>query len=188
MNSGWWLWSIPPHKGFSQEPRLHEVSPQSGLFKCSTSQFIPMIILWIVLVTQLSAILHAGSLVSCHNFRSLRFSCRKTHCFGLRMCMRVCSLYAKAMEAVKGLAAFTASSTVSVWSRGWIKWETTLRNCSQSVWVSTRAKISLVLTPSSMLKKIGRRPESSTSETVTSERHKFWWITMSSTSPFPRDV
>jgi len=29
------------------------------------------------LVTQLSAALHAGSLVPCHNFRSLCLSCRR---------------------------------------------------------------------------------------------------------------
>jgi hypothetical protein len=82
--------------------------------------------MWIVLVTKLSAVLHAGSLVSCHNFLSL-FSCRKwpkteSALFGSEsVSLHVGSLYVEAVEALKAVAAFSASSAVSVWIRGGIK-------------------------------------------------------------------
>jgi hypothetical protein len=56
------------------------------------------------------------------------------------------SLYAEAIEAMKLLAAFTASSIMSMWIQGEIKSEARPQNCSQSVWVSIGTKISLVLT------------------------------------------
>jgi len=139
------------------------------------------IILWIVLVTQLSAVLHAGC-VSCHNFRSLRLSCRKwpkSQSVSLRVGGD------RGSESTNYSLSFFSSV---VWSGGWIKSEARLRNLSQSVWASTRAEMSLALTWSRMLKKIGRWSESSTSETVTSERRSFLWITMSSTSPLFRGV
>jgi hypothetical protein len=92
--------------------------------------------LWIVLVTQSSAVLHAGSLASCHNLRSLRLSCRKlskpeSALFrSERVSLRVDSLYAEAIEAVKAVAAFSASSIVSIWIRGGIKSGARLRNRS----------------------------------------------------------
>jgi hypothetical protein len=70
------------------------------------------VILWIVLVTQLSAVSYVGSLVSCYNFRSLRLSCRKWTKYESALfrsesvSLRVDSLYAEEVEAVKALAAF----------------------------------------------------------------------------------
>jgi hypothetical protein len=69
---------------------------------------------------------------------------------------RVANLYAEEIVIVKALAAFSTFSTVSIWIRGRIKSGARLRNCSQSVWVSTHAEMSLALTRSSMCKKIGR--------------------------------
>jgi len=79
--------------------------------------------------------------------------------------------YAKAVEAVKLLVAFSASSVVSMWIRGEISSEPRLRNCSQSVWVSTGVEISLAPTLSSMWKKIGRCSESRTSKAVPYDKH-----------------
>jgi hypothetical protein len=90
------------------------------------------VILWIVLVAQLSTVLHTGSLVSCHNIRSFRLSCRWSKYEGALFrseseSLCVDSLYAKAVDAAKALAAFSASSTVSIWIRGGNKSEARLR-------------------------------------------------------------
>jgi hypothetical protein len=50
------------------------------------------------------------------------------------------------MEAAKLQAALSASSTLSIWILGKIRSEAWLRNFSQSVWISTRAEMSLALT------------------------------------------
>jgi len=118
-------------------------------------------------------------LVLCHKFRNLRLSYRKwskseSALFRSEsVSLRVDKLYAEAIEAVKILAAFSASSTVSIWIRGGIKSGASLWNHSQSVRVSTRAEMSPSLTWSSMWKKIGRWCESSTSGTVTSKDAHF---------------
>jgi hypothetical protein len=151
-------------------------------------------ILWIILVTHLRAVLQIGSLVLCHSFCSLHLSCRKWskprgalfRSENASLC--VASLYAKATEAVKALAAVSTSSTVSAWSRGWIKLEARLQNRSQSVCVSTYAKLSLAQIWSKMLMKIGRWSESSMSDKVTPKRHTLWWIIMLRISPFPCGV
>jgi len=58
MDCGWCPWSIPFHNGLCNNRPLG-------------------VILRIVVVTQVTAVLHAGSLVSCHNFFSLRLSYRR---------------------------------------------------------------------------------------------------------------
>jgi len=128
-------------------------------------------------------------LVLCHKFRNLRLSYRKwskseSALFRSEsVSLRVDKLYAEAIEAVKILAAFSASSTVSIWIRGGIKSGASLWNHSQSVRVSTGAEMSRVLTWSNMWKYIGRWFQCRTSGTVTADRRTFWWATMSSTSP-----
>jgi hypothetical protein len=77
-------------------------------------------ILWIVLVIQLSPVLHPGSLVFCHNFHGLCLTCRKqskpeSALFRSGIVCVLTTLYAKAILAVKAPAAFSGSSTVSVW-------------------------------------------------------------------------
>jgi hypothetical protein len=140
------------------------------------------VILWTVLVAQLSAILHLASLVSCHNFHSLCLSCRwwsRPSSSLLRsksMNLHVVSLYAKAIGDVKLLAAFSASSIVWMCIQEEISSEAWLWNHSQSISVSTVAKISLALTWSNMWNEIGRWSEARASETVTSDTISLWCI------------
>jgi hypothetical protein len=67
--------------------------------------------------TQLNVVLHAGSLVSCHNFRGLClcFNSRSKSGRSLLMSQSVIllveSLYAEAIEAVKSRAALMASTS-----------------------------------------------------------------------------
>jgi hypothetical protein len=67
-------------------------------------------------VTQLNSVLHAGSLVSCHNFLSLRLYFNSLSRPGISLFMSeivillVASLYAEAIEAVKSRAALSAST------------------------------------------------------------------------------
>jgi hypothetical protein len=80
-----------------------------------SSAFLRVIRL-IYLVTRLTAALHAGSLVSCHNFLSLCFCFSKwsNPCRSLFMCesvtLLVDSLYAEAIEAVKSRATLSDST------------------------------------------------------------------------------
>jgi hypothetical protein len=93
------------------------------------------VILRIVSVAQLSVVLHAGALLSCHNFRSLCLSYRKWSRPGSSLFssesvnLVVDSLYAEAREAVKVLAAFSAS-VVSMWIPGEISSLVRLRTAS----------------------------------------------------------
>jgi hypothetical protein len=109
MNGSWCPWSVPLYKGFRNRP----YSLRCGLivsyrifppFKClstghSSNGF----------VTQLTDVLHAGSLVSCHNFLSLClcFSKRSNPGRSLFKSERVTFLFdrlnAEATEAVKSL-------------------------------------------------------------------------------------
>jgi hypothetical protein len=73
------------------------------------------VILLIDLLTQLTAVLQAGSLVSCHNFLSLRlgFNSRSRPRISLflseSVTLLVASLYAEAIEAVKSRTVLSAS-------------------------------------------------------------------------------
>jgi hypothetical protein len=75
-------------------------------------------------VTQLTAVLHAGSLVSCHNFLSLFFSFNSRSKPGRSLLTSesvtflVDNLYAEAMEAVKSRATLSASIPVLISSLG----------------------------------------------------------------------
>jgi hypothetical protein len=67
-------------------------------------------------MTKLTAVLHAGSLVSCHNFLTLRLCFNSRFRPGILLFMSesvtllVTSLYAEAIEAVKSRAALSAST------------------------------------------------------------------------------
>jgi hypothetical protein len=110
--------------------------------------------------TRLYADLHAGSLVSCHNFLSLRFCFNRNSNPGLSLfrveslILLVDSLYAEATEAVKLHAALSASSPELMSILSDIKSEARLWNCSQSVNFSTGSEIFLVLPWSSMWKHV----------------------------------
>lgn len=111
------FWSIPFYKGFRNTSHslrcdltvLYSCFPQ---FRCFLRVFCIM-----VLVTHLTAVLHAGSRLSCHNFLSLCF------CFSWqsrpgrllfrseRASLLVDRLYSEAIEAVKSHVALSASSS-----------------------------------------------------------------------------
>jgi hypothetical protein len=80
-----------------------------------SSAFFRVIFL-IDLVTQLTAVLHAGSLVSCHNFRILCLCYNKRSRPGRslfisdRVTFLFDNLYAEATEAVKSRATLSAST------------------------------------------------------------------------------
>jgi hypothetical protein len=128
---------------------LLEVWPHSFL---SRSSALFRAILLIVLVTQFTAVLHAGSRVSCHNFLSLCL------CFisqprpdgpQLRseiVVVLVDSLYAVGTEATKSRAALPASVQELIWILGNTKAEARLWSHSRSVNFSTGSKSSLALT------------------------------------------
>jgi hypothetical protein len=85
-----------------------------------------------VFLTPLTAILHAGSRVSCHSFHILCLRFNKQSNPGRSwlfmsesVTLLVDSLYAEAIEAVKLLAALSASSEL-IWILGDIKSEARL--------------------------------------------------------------
>jgi hypothetical protein len=86
------------------------------IFLSHRSSAILRVIRLIDFVTQLTAVLHAGFLVSCHNFWILRlcFNSRSTPGMSLFMSesvtLLVASVYAEAIEAVKLRAALSAST------------------------------------------------------------------------------
>jgi len=66
----WCLLSSPLNKGFRKESDCMWCDLTLVLFVSNRSSAFLLCILWIVLVTQLSAVLHAGSPVSWHNYHS----------------------------------------------------------------------------------------------------------------------
>jgi hypothetical protein len=96
----------------------------------------PSAFLWviclIVLATQLTAVLYAGSQVTCYSFLNFRLCYSKISRQG-RSLLRsedeiilVDSLYAEAIEAVKSRAAISASSPELIWILGEINSEARL--------------------------------------------------------------
>jgi hypothetical protein len=87
-------------------------------------------------VTQLTAVLQAGSLVSCHNFLSLRLWLGSRTRPGISLFMSesvtllVASLHAEAIEAVKSSAALSASTPELITILGEINSEARLWNRS----------------------------------------------------------
>jgi hypothetical protein len=70
MNSGWCLWPVPFISNFSTDHRAWSVTSQFPTFVSHGSIAFLWVIRLIDFMTQLTFILHAGSLVSC-NFFSL---------------------------------------------------------------------------------------------------------------------
>jgi hypothetical protein len=90
-------------------------------------------------VTQLTSVLHAGSLVSCHNFLSLRLYFNSRFRPGISLFMSesetllVASLYAEATGTVKSRVALSASTPELISILGDINSEARLCNRSKSV-------------------------------------------------------
>jgi hypothetical protein len=105
----------------------------------------------IVLVTQLTAVLHAGSWVTCCSFLNLHLCFSRLTRPGrylLRsesVILHLDSLYAEAIEAVKSLTTLSASSPKLIWILDEFNSEARLWNRSQSVNLSAGSKRFLVL-------------------------------------------
>jgi hypothetical protein len=117
-------------------------------------------------VTQLTDLVHAESLVSCHNFLSIRVCfnsrCRPGRLLFMSDCVTllVASLYAEATEAVKSRSALSASTPELVSILGDNNFEARLWNQSQSVNSSVLSERFLIWTWSGMWNFIGRWSES----------------------------
>jgi hypothetical protein len=188
MNCTWFLRSIPLHEGFRNGP--YNLSCDISVcyfcfppFKCPST-----VIRLMKFLTQLTAVLQFGSLVSCHNFRSLCFcfnSWSKPGSSGFTSeILLVDNRYTDAIEAVNSRPALSASTPVLIYNLGDIKSEERLWNLSQSSYFSMGSERFLILTWSSMWNNIDKWSESRILETATLESLIFWWTIMSSMSPF----
>jgi len=70
MDSDWCLWSVPFQEGYAIGRRARDVTSQLSAFVSHRSSAFLRVVL-MILVTQLTVGLQAGSLVSLHNFLSL---------------------------------------------------------------------------------------------------------------------
>jgi hypothetical protein len=110
------------------------------------------IVFLIFCMVYFTAPLHAGSMVSCHNFLSCVFCLNKwlrsdvSYFCCKSLTFLVDSLFTDATEAEKSRAALLALLEERIWIFGDIISEARLWNSSQSVSYSTRFKHSLVLT------------------------------------------
>jgi hypothetical protein len=131
------------------------VTSQFAIFSHRSSAFLRVSRL-IGFTIRLTAALHAGSQVSCHNFLSLCFCFNRQTNLGMSLfisesvILLVDSLYAVATEAVKSRAALSASTPELILILGDISSEARLWNRSQSVNFSTGSERFLNLTWSSM--------------------------------------
>lgn len=113
MISGWWLWST---SDFSTGHITWGVASQILTFVSHSSSAFLRVIRLMVLVTQLTAVSHCGSRVTCHSFLNLHL------CFS-RLCKQGRSLFwsesvsllfgnlhAKAIKRVQSRAALSTSS------------------------------------------------------------------------------
>jgi hypothetical protein len=132
MNSSWCPWSIPLKEGFRNGPYSLRCDFSITYFSFPPFKCLFAVIRLIAFVSRLTATLHAGSLVSCHNFLSLCL------CFNNRsrpgqslfisesVTLLVDSLYAEAIEVVKSGAALSASTPELISILGEINSETRL--------------------------------------------------------------
>jgi hypothetical protein len=103
-------------RNFAMGHILWGVTWQLHIFISNRSSAFFRVIRLICFVTQLTAVLHAGSLVSCHIFRSpcLYFNNRsrpgRSLFISKSVILLVDNLYAEAIEAVKSHAALSASN------------------------------------------------------------------------------
>jgi hypothetical protein len=123
--SSWCLWSIPLYDGFRNGPYSLRCDIRVTLFVSHrSSAFLPSIRL-IVFATQLTADLHAGPQVSCHNFLIPCFCCNKRSKPGRSLfrfesvTFLVDNLYGEAIEAVKSRAALLASTPQANFESRW---------------------------------------------------------------------
>jgi hypothetical protein len=130
------------------------------LFSHRSSAFLRVIRL-IDFVTQLTAVLHAGSLASTHNFLSLclcyinRSKAWSSLFMFESVTLLVGHLYAETIEAVEWRAALSASTPDLILSWGDINSEARLWNRSQSVNFSTGSENFLILTWSGTWNTVG---------------------------------
>jgi hypothetical protein len=114
----WCLWSVPLHEGFRNRPYCLRCDLTVPYFSPHRSSAFLWVILLMFFLTQLAAILHAGSWVSLHSFSSLclpfnRRSNPGTLWFFVseNETLLVSSLYAETIEAVKSRTSLSASSS-----------------------------------------------------------------------------
>jgi hypothetical protein len=117
MNSRWYAWFIPLEEELPMGHISYGGTSALHIFVSHRSSAFLRVIRLIAFETQLTAVLHAGSLVCCHNFRSLCL------CFNNRskpgrsllrsksVILLVDSLYDEEKEAVKSRAALSASTS-----------------------------------------------------------------------------
>jgi hypothetical protein len=127
-------------RGFTLGGTAWDVTSHFPVFIYQHSDAFQSIIFLMGFLTLLTAVLHAGSRVSCYSFRSLclcfnqRFNSGISWLFMSKSeTLFVDSLYAKAVQTVKSAAALSASSFGLISSLGDIKSVERLWNCSQSV-------------------------------------------------------
>jgi hypothetical protein len=141
MNCGWYLWFNHLCKGFRNRPFCLKCDLSFLYLGFPLLSALFRVILLIVLVTQFTASLHAGSWVSCHNFLShcLCFSrwsradgpqFQSETVVGLDNC-----LHAVSIEAAKLCAALSASIHELILILGDTKSDARLWNCFQTVWI-----------------------------------------------------
>jgi hypothetical protein len=167
------------------------VTSQLAIFVSHRSNAFFRVIRLICFVTQLIAVLHVGSLVSCHIFHSLwlYFNSRsrpgRSFFISKSVILLVNNLHAKAIEDIKSRAALSASTPELISTLGYISSEVRLWNRNQCVNFSVGSRRFVILTWSSLWNTIGRWSESKISEKMTYDTLIFWWTTISRTSPFP---
>jgi hypothetical protein len=190
MKSSWSLGPSLVSRDFAMGHISWGVTSALLIFDSHRSSALLWAIRLIAFETHLTAFLHAGSLVSCHNFRSLYL------CFNNRskpgrsllgpksVILLIDSLYAEAIEAEKPRATLSATTPdlilILVILTQRLGFETD-PSLNFSIW----SERFLILTWSNMWNITGRWSESKISETITSDTLIFWWTTISSTSPFP---
>jgi hypothetical protein len=134
--------------------RAWGVTSQFPTFVSNCSSVFVWVIRLMVLVTQLTAVLHAGFRVTCHSLLNLCLCFSRFFRPGTLLCgsesviLLVDNLYAEAIEAVKLLAALSLLPSELIWTLGDINSEARVWNRSQSVNLSTGFKRFLVLTSS----------------------------------------
>jgi hypothetical protein len=152
-NSSWCRWSIPLYEGFRNGP--YSCDLRATYFVSHGSTAVIRVTRPIVFGTQSTVGLHAGSLVSCHNFLNPYFFNKRSKpgrslFRSERVILLVANLYAEAIEAVKSRAALSASSPELISVLAYTEAEASLWNFSQYVNFSAGSERSLVLTGSSM--------------------------------------
>jgi hypothetical protein len=107
-------------RDFAEGPYSPKYDLGASYFSPHRSSALLGVIRLIDFATQLTAVLHAGSLISCHNFLSLHFSLRSRSKPGrflfifASVTLLVDSLYAEARETVNSQAALSASIPVLI--------------------------------------------------------------------------